>query len=164
MGVQLSTNTAAQQQQQRRNSFRFRYSDPQQSNQPTQTSVSRAAAASTSHGHSEVFQGATQLRAACEGRGADQVGAPQQGALHHREVRRREAAVGAGQEGAGSGWVSLFGLRFPGNFRITFQDHQSLSPNCAMSVLNKPVTYCHAFSSFTCLILESVVIIQTNHI
>ena len=31
--------------QQRRNSFRFRYSDPQQSNQPTQTSVSRAAAA-----------------------------------------------------------------------------------------------------------------------
>merc|ERR1712038_104615 len=55
MGV-LSTNETQQhtqqhtqqQQQQRRNSFRFRYSDPQQSNQPTQTSVSRAAAASTS--------------------------------------------------------------------------------------------------------------------
>ena len=33
-----------------------------------------------------------------EGRRADQIGAPRQGALHHREVRGGEAAAGAGQD------------------------------------------------------------------
>jgi len=50
------------------------------------------------NGSYQAVQGEERLRIEGEGRGADQDRAPQQGSLHHREVLRREAAAGAGQD------------------------------------------------------------------
>ena len=58
--LHTESQSSYQQTQQRRNSFRFRYSDPQQSNQPTHQCQENSRH-QHQDGHSEVFQGAPQL-------------------------------------------------------------------------------------------------------